>query len=96
MGRVYDLQAWKRVRREQLVREPLCRHCKARGIIRPAHHVDHIQTIASGGDWFDADNLQSLCAACHSVKTLGDKGQPVRMGCGVDGYPIDQNSHWNL
>jgi 5-methylcytosine-specific restriction protein A len=94
MPRVYDLQEWKRVRREYLTDHPLCHHCQARGILKPAEHVDHIVPITKGGEWFDEDNLQGLCHPCHSVKTLGDKGHVVRMGCDVDGNPIDTQSHW--
>ena len=98
MGRVYDLRAWPRVRREQLVREPLCRHCKLAGIIKPAHHVDHIIPINKGGDWFDPENLQSLCAECHSVKTAQDEGRNARAykpGCDASGVPIDKRHPWN-
>lgn len=95
MARVYDLQGWKRARKQQLAREPLCKHCAARGVLTPAHHVDHIVAIARGGDWFDADNLQSLCHVCHNAKTARDEGHNVSSGCGVDGAPIDNDSHWN-
>jgi 5-methylcytosine-specific restriction enzyme A len=69
--------------------------CAARGTTRPAHHVDHITPISKGGAWFDSENLESLCASCHSVKTLGDKGHAVRMGAGLDGTPIDPSHPWN-
>lgn len=92
--RVYDLQQWKRTRAEQLAREPLCKHHLLRGMSVPAAHVDHIIRIEKGGDWFDPSNLQSLCPACHSVKTLGDKGHTVRMGCDTEGNPIDPTHPW--
>ena len=97
MGRVYDRRQWPRVRREQLVREPLCRHCKEAGILRPAHHVDHIIPISKGGAWYDEDNLQSLCAECHSRKTLKDEGKNPKAyvpGCTADGLPLDKRHHW--
>lgn len=95
MGKVYDLAAWKRARLAHLAEEPMCRFCAARGIDTPAQHVDHIVPITAGGDWFDGDNLQSLCAECHSQKTRADEGKTVNFGCGVDGVPIDGAHHWN-
>ena len=94
MGRVYDLQQWRRVRREQLTKEPLCRHCKAHGISKPASQVDHIQRINDGGAWFDDDNLQSLCHECHSRKTAREDGKVLRSGCDVNGLPLDGQHHW--
>ena len=95
MGRVYDLQAWHRARREHLTHEPMCRMCAARGIDTIAEHVDHITPVNSGGEWFDGDNLQSLCAPCHSAKTRADEGKAVHIGCGLDGAPIDPTHPWN-
>jgi 5-methylcytosine-specific restriction protein A len=98
VGRVYDLREWRRVRLEQLAREPFCRECRARGSYVPAQHVDHIVSIESGGAWFDADNLQSLCAPCHSVKTRADEGATTRAwqpGCDAAGIPLDHTHPWN-
>ena len=95
MARLYDLRAWHRARRAHLASEPLCRMCKARGILKPAKHVDHIIPISKGGDWFDGDNLQSLCHECHSLKTRADEGKAVNFGCAADGTPIDAAHHWN-
>lgn len=95
MGRVYDLQKWKRARLQHLAVEPLCRHCLYRGIERPAQHVDHVHPVREGGAWFDGDNLQSLCHECHSRKTAADDGKRVSLGCDVSGIPIDPNHPWN-
>lgn len=48
--------------------EPLCRHCRAYGIKRPASVPDHIIPLAQGGS-DDDDNIQCLCADCHAAKT---------------------------
>ena len=95
MARVYDTQAWKRVRTAFLAQHPLCVMCDAQGKATPAHHVDHIVPIADGGDWYDTDNLQGLCATHHSQKTARDEGKTVRMGCDASGLPIDRSHHWN-
>ena len=74
--RWYSLKVWTDdLRPGQLLREPFCRACAARGIRTPATDVDHIRDHK--GDWalFTArDNLQSLCHRCHSRKTLRENG----------------------
>ena len=62
---------WRKIRAGQLTREPLCRACKAKGIIFPANEVDHID-----GDSYNnfENNLQSLCKPCHSKKTAKENG----------------------
>ena len=72
--------------------EPLCRHCKARGLIVAASEVDHINNVASDND---PDNLQALCKSCHSRKTQADMGKRVALGCDVNGLPADPSHHWN-
>jgi 5-methylcytosine-specific restriction protein A len=55
-----------------LSREPLCRHCSARGLIVAAVLVDHIQPLMQGGT-HAVENLQPLCVQCHAVKTAEDQ-----------------------
>jgi hypothetical protein len=55
-------------RRRRLRAEPICRHCKERGITRVATVPDHIQPLALGGTDEDG-NVQCLCAECHEIKT---------------------------
>lgn len=95
MGRVYNLRAWAVARAQQLANEPLCRVCSALGKTTPAAEIDHIIPISQGGDWFNAENLQSLCKAHHSQKTARDEGKTVRMGCDAQGKPLDANHPWN-
>jgi 5-methylcytosine-specific restriction endonuclease McrA len=42
--------------------------CTQRGLKVRARVVDHIQSIADGGDVFDPANHQSLCVACNTRK----------------------------
>lgn len=68
-ARGYDAD-WRRLRKRQLQLEPLCRRCKADGLLTPATEVDHVVPIADApGRRLDASNLQSLCHPCHSLKT---------------------------
>ena len=39
---------------------------------RLADHVDHVVPLAEGGDRYDHDNMQSLCAPHHTQKTTAD------------------------
>jgi hypothetical protein len=56
------------LRERRLKREPLCRHCREKGIVREAVTPDHILPLAFGGTDTD-DNVQCLCAECHAIKT---------------------------
>ena len=78
--RWYSLKIWTEdLRSGQLLREPFCRACAARGIRTPATDVDHIRDHK--GDWelfTDRSNLQSLCHSCHSRKTMTEQGKKRR------------------
>ena len=71
----YDTARWRRLRRWQLNKEPLCRICEEQSIIEEATVVDHIEPHK--GDYekfFNSDNLQSLCTSCHNTKTAKQDG----------------------
>lgn len=69
-GRVSG-RAGVELRARRLAREPLCRHCAAKGLTTRAAEVDHIQPLAFGGEDVD-DNVQSLCFDCHAIKTAAE------------------------
>jgi 5-methylcytosine-specific restriction enzyme A len=72
------------VRKAYLSKHPLCRHCEQRGIITPAHEIDHIVPLFKGGH--DAwSNYQALCVECHKIKTAQDAN--TKQGCDANGYP---------
>ncbi|MGS1116885.1 HNH endonuclease [Castellaniella sp. UC4442_H9] len=57
----------------------LCQVCQAAGRVSPGRTVDHrIPKSAGGTD--DPSNLQTICDACHRVKTQGEaargRGRP--------------------
>lgn len=67
-------RAWQKLRRLQLAREPLCRICRGAGLSVAARHVDHVVPLRAGGA-NKLSNLQSVCAGCHSRKTvMADRG----------------------
>lgn len=70
----YGGPTWKRIRLAQLGREPYCRKCLELGRVTLAAQVDHIVRTNEGGS-DEPDNLASLCAHCHSRKTLAENNQ---------------------
>ena len=62
---------WRRVRRQVLDAEPLCRSCAAEGRVTPATDVDHIEPFAGVQDprRLDVANLRPLCRPCHMART---------------------------
>jgi shikimate kinase len=57
--------------------EPLCRECSKEGNLTPAQVVDHIEPVEGPDDprFFDQDEVQSLCRACHNRKTALEDGR---------------------
>lgn len=76
--RLYQTRQWKRLRLQVLAEHPLCVMCLDRDKrVVPATVVDHI--IPHGGDlslFWDMDNLQSLCASCHSGRKRREERAP--------------------
>lgn len=65
------------MRRRLLEGEPLCRHCRRKGLVRLAEELDHIVPLHLGGAVWDPRNLQPLCKRCHSVKTRKENSGSV-------------------
>lgn len=64
---------WDRIRPLVLKRDNhLCQQCKASGRFVRATHVDHIKAKNHGGT-NAMTNLQSLCSACHGIKTAAER-----------------------
>lgn len=83
---LYDTRKWKRLRKSQLMKQPLCEQCFKLDMIVSATVVDHKR--AHLGDlemFYDTENLQSLCVSCHNRKTAtqdGGFGNPRRRRIG--------------
>lgn len=86
--------------RKRFFREnPLCMHCKPRGVTTLAAELDHIVPLWAGGrnEW---SNYQSLCIPCHMAKSLEEQGKsqttkPIapyehkpKPQIGLDGWPV--------
>lgn len=70
----YHTNRWTRLSRAYRANHPLCEMCKAKGIIKPATCVDHIEPWPICADrFYDLKNLQSLCDECNHLKGQRDK-----------------------
>ncbi len=70
-------RTWQRVRLYYLAGHPLCELCNKRGELTPATQVHHL-VIPIGEDGHSReDNLQALCASCHSKETRREQA-PLR------------------
>lgn len=87
-----DGAAWRKLRAYVLAGEPTCRHCTQQGALTIATDVDHRDNDPSNNELV---NLVPLCHECHSRKTARDMGHNVRMGCDVNGMPLDPSHPWN-
>jgi len=68
--RWYSCARWRRLRAELLREEPFCRTCRAQGRNVLTAEIDHIvKHDGDPGRFWDRNNCQGLCAACHHVKT---------------------------
>jgi 5-methylcytosine-specific restriction enzyme A len=47
-----------------------CSHCKTKS---DKYDVDHIIPLSWGGNYFDINNLQTLCRPCHKIKTINER-----------------------
>src|SRR6516225_4840087 len=72
----YTTRRWERVRKQKMMRDPLCEACLTVGEIVPAEVVDHRKPITKEGRekrsaaeaFPPLDDLASLCAAHHKAK----------------------------
>lgn len=63
---------WRKLRRKQLVKQPLCEECLKRGTIKAADQVHHKRPIERALSFeemeilaYDSNNLESVCQECH-------------------------------
>jgi 5-methylcytosine-specific restriction protein A len=69
---------WNRERKKYLDAHPLCVQCLKQGRFTKATVVDHIKPHR--GDrllFWDRDNWQALCKACHDKKTGNEDSRPL-------------------
>lgn len=65
---------WSKAAEHYRKLNPLCVHCLANGVTKKAECVDHIRPHEGSSVLFwDVANWQSLCNACHQVKTNSER-----------------------
>jgi 5-methylcytosine-specific restriction enzyme A len=97
--KLYGSTRWRRLRKLVHKRDCyLCLICKKMGrltAVDDSDPVDHKQPHK--GDpalFFDIDNCQSVCRACHdTIKKMQEK-HGYSAACGVDGMPLDESHPW--
>lgn len=86
---LYNTTLWRKIRRQHLATEPLCRMCARAGVVTEAKVCDHIERHKGDPAKFYAGPFQSLCTNCHNrhkqSHERGGKGVSV---IGLDGWPI--------
>jgi 5-methylcytosine-specific restriction protein A len=61
---------WRIASRQFLTDNPLCLHCNEAGRTTAAQCVDHREPHrGDAGKFWDRNNWQPLCHACHAIKT---------------------------
>ena len=71
-SKLYNDQAWAKIRARQLSKQPLCARCANNGKVTAALHVDHVFPHRRDPSAFKINIFQSLCASCHTAKTLDE------------------------
>ena len=89
LNHLYGQGRWRKVRRAQLLREPLCAFCLQRGKVTPATTVDHVVPHKGDIEAFFHGALQSLCMSHHNLTKQQDEAVGYARDIGVDGYPLD-------
>ena len=67
--KLYATAFWKRQRKIQLSKKPLCASCLINGRVVQAEVVDHVFPHRRDANKFRQNLWQSLCVPCHSLKT---------------------------
>lgn len=81
----YSSYRWTRTSQKHRKIEPICRRCKARGIIapgKPVHHNPPLEyLLAHGLNPYDHKYLETLCDDCHleELRKKKDAPRPVKM-----------------
>jgi 5-methylcytosine-specific restriction protein A len=88
---LYRTPEWRKLRKAQLARQPLCEFCLRLSRQTPATIVDHRQRHRGDrGLFFDPANLDSLCDFHHnSTKQRMERGKVI-IGVDADGWPVSR------
>ncbi len=71
----YNTHRWRRYRDGFLKLNPICAECDNAATV-----VDHIEPVRLGGEFWDTDNHQGLCAHHHNAKSGREAHRRVAYG----------------
>ena len=75
----YITMYWDRFRTKMIERDNhTCVICGYKNKDDRVFDVDHIQSIALGGECFDENNVRTLCKQCHKAKTKQDSQERAK------------------
>jgi len=69
----YNSTEWRKLRAKKFSMTPLCEACEKLGLVTVGSQIDHIQSIATGGQPLCLSNLQTLCYSCHGRKSAKEQ-----------------------
>ena len=93
--RLYKTAAWRRLRFQRLVTEPLCRMCREEGRVTASAIVDHVRAHKGSPElFFDFANTQSLCKPHHDAAAQSRDRTGIVRGNDADGVPRDKSHPW--
>ena len=70
----YRRARWRNLRKEMLAEDPYCAGCRRLGRVGPAQELHHLISPMERPDLFyERDNLEFLCRACHLSETARQK-----------------------
>lgn len=96
-NKLYDSARWRKIRDMVLNQEPLCCLCLKSGKETPSTVVDHIKPHENDPKLFyDRENMQGLCASCHSGVKRMQENHGYSQACDAQGFPVDPLSPWNV
>lgn len=93
---LYRTARWRRIRAEQLSKQPLCETCLSMGRITAAtvcNHADKDSKATEEG--FFAGPFTSECAPCHDSVIQRQERRGHIIGCDESGCPLDPSHPWN-
>jgi 5-methylcytosine-specific restriction endonuclease McrA len=68
---VYRTARWKKLRAKKI--EAVGYQCERCSKLSAHPHVHHKHALEDGGAPFDIENLEALCARCHSSETMHEQ-----------------------
>jgi len=93
---LYSSAAWQKLRKDYLMRNPLCDFCLRDGRFAQATVVDHIIPHKGNMKLFLEGPFQTLCTTHHNSTKQREEKTGTKIGGDVSGEPFDPQHHWNL